>query len=168
MPPAAPLRPGHRPTDLGSLRWQWACQICRRPRGPWSFYRHANDRSLGTAPPFSARRRAMRLGTCAVDGMKIFIRRQAAQCLKQLLPEASPRPAVPTIIDRRVRAIDRRAIAPAATRLQNMNDAANDPAIIDTTRTGLVARQMTLYRLPLCIAQPKLMGHDPLLRYCPV
>ena len=70
-------------------------------------------------------------------------------------PDAPAAPPVPAIIDRRRRAVFRRAIRPAATTLEHVDDARDHPAIIDTPRSGLVLRQVRLNRRPRFIRQPE-------------
>jgi hypothetical protein len=52
-------------------------------------------------------------------------------------------------------AVLRRTIAPAASASQNVNDAADDPAIIDAFDAACVRRQVGFNSQPLFIAQPK-------------
>ena len=72
------------------------------------------------------------------------------------LPNAATGPAIEAIVDRRRRAIDRRAILPAASRLQHVDNARQDTPIILPSRPGLVLRLQRFDRLPLRIAQPNL------------
>jgi hypothetical protein len=62
------------------------------------------------------------IGLCPVRASKISSHKTLAA------------PAVEAIVDRRVRAIDRRAVPPGRARAQHMDNAADDPAIIDTVR----------------------------------
>src|SRR5208283_4495575 len=81
---------------------------------------------------------------------------------KQGFPYAAPRPAYETVIDRRMRAIFGRAIAPAAAALKHVHDAADDAAIVYPLDAPHVSRQVTLHPHPLLIAQPKqIPAHDP-------
>jgi len=75
------------------------------------------------------------------------------------LPKAATGPAIEAIVDRRRRAIDRRAILPTASRLQHVDNARQDTPIIHPPRPRLVLRQQWFDRLPLRIAQPKLSCH---------
>lgn len=101
----------------------------------------------------------MRLGRRGIDGVKVLIRRNRAQRLEQPLPDLAPRPAVPAIVDRRVGTIDMRAVAPAATAGENMNDTAQNAAIVDPARARLIARKTGRDRSPLPVTQPEFIGH---------
>lgn len=59
-------------------------------------------------------------------------------------PDAPPTPPVPAIIDRRRRAVFRKAIGTAATALEHVTDARDNPPIIDPSRSRLVLRQARL------------------------
>jgi hypothetical protein len=65
------------------------------------------------------------------------------------------RPAVIAIIDGLCRAIFGRNIPPAAADPQNMQDAGNDPAIINTRLPRLAVWQMLFQRFSGIIGQPK-------------
>jgi hypothetical protein len=84
------------------------------------------------------------------------------QFAKQVLPQPAPGPAHEAIIDRRRWAILRRAIAPAASALENMHDPADDPTIIYPLDTAHIPRQIRLNSNPLLVTQPKqILAHDP-------
>jgi hypothetical protein len=77
-------------------------------------------------------------------------------CLPQLakaskiVPPPSPfGPAIEAIVDGRVGTILGRTIAPAGAALEHMDDAANDPPIVISLRTGQVHRQMRCNACPL-------------------
>lgn len=59
---------------------------------------------------------------------------RAGQGVKDARPNPLPAAAVEAIIDRRVGAIDFRAIAPVRTRFQHVHDATDEAAIIDPMR----------------------------------
>ena len=60
-----------------------------------------------------------------------------------------------------MRAIFWRTIAPAAAALENMDDPADDPTIVDPLHTANIGRQMPLDPRPLLVAQPKqIPAHD--------
>jgi hypothetical protein len=81
---------------------------------------------------------------------------------KQIFPDPALGPASKPIIDGGWRTIFGRAIAPAATALQHMHDAANDAPIIRSLNTSYICRQMGLNPIPLLVAQPKeIRPHDP-------
>jgi hypothetical protein len=97
-----------------------------------------------------------------VDHLRVGRSAATGQFPEQILPKTPPRPAHEAIIDRRRRAILGRAIAPAATTLENMHDAADHPAIVDPLNTAYVVRQMWFDPPPLFVAQPKqILAHDP-------
>ena len=102
----------------------------------------------------------MRLNVSAIDGN---FRRRARQCGcqfgEQILPDALLRPAVIAVVDRHVGAVLRRAVTPAAPRLQHMNDAADDAAVILTPTTRRSVRQMRFNQSPLIVRQPELTVH---------
>src|SRR5438067_96138 len=64
-------------------------------------------------------------------------------------------PAIEAIVDGRVRAVFTRTIAPSRTRLQHVNDAADDAPIVVPFRPRQSRRQMRFDTRPLSIIQPK-------------
>lgn len=68
-------------------------------------------------------------------------------------------PAVEPVVDRGRRAVFGRAVDPAATGSEDMDDARNHPPVIDTPRARLVLRDMRLDQRPLRIAQPEKVRH---------
>src|SRR5215475_7622882 len=97
-----------------------------------------------------------------VDHLRV--RGSSARCKRaeQIFPDSAPCPANKAVIDRSWRAIFGRAIAPAATTLQHMHDAADDAPIICPFDTSHIGRQMMLDPLPLLVVQPKqVAAHDP-------
>ena len=74
-------------------------------------------------------------------------------------PDSPAAPPVPAIVDRGRRAVFRRAIRPAPTALEHMNDPRDHSAIIDPTCSGLVLRQLWLDRSRGLIAQPEKSAH---------
>src|SRR5690349_21403525 len=84
------------------------------------------------------------------------------QFAKQVLPQPSTRPAHKAVINCCRRAIFGRAIAPAASALENMHDPADDPAIVYPLDAAHIARQIRLNSRPLLVVQPKqILAHDP-------
>ena len=73
---------------------------------------------------------------------------RSCNLLEQTLPKPALRPSVVTIVDRGRRAVFRRHVAPAASGLENVQDATDDTTIIDARFTGLAARQMWINRGP--------------------
>ncbi len=114
-------------------------------------------------PPFSAERRALRLHIGGVDGDIIGSRARRGQRLQHSSPEPFSRPTVETIVDRRGRSVFLGAVLPAAAAFQDMEDTADDAAIVLSTSAGLVAWHERLDRRPLLIVQPKQSpAHHPL------
>src|SRR5882672_9784474 len=82
---------------------------------------------------------------------------------EKVLPDATPCPAHETVIDRRRRTIGFRAIAPAATALENMHDAAYDAPVINSLDATNIRRQVRLDPCPLFVAQPEqIPAHESL------
>ena len=106
--------------------------------------------------PFSAAGATVRLDESGVDG-DLF--RRPGQGLRQgperVLPMAVPGPSVIAVVDRRRGAVRRRTVPPPATRLQDMNDAADDPPVILAPLARRVGGKMRLDRRPLLIRKPK-------------
>ena len=127
----------------------------RSARGfSWSA-RRASGQSPVHAPPFSAARRAMRLNRGGVDRQCHAVLAAARERFKDRPPMSALSPAIETIVDRRVRPIVERAIAPACTALKHMNDTADNASIIIARRAGLVRWQMRLYLSPLLVVEPE-------------
>jgi len=104
----------------------------------------------------------MRFDVGGVDHLRIRRSSTPGQFPEQVFPDATPRPAYETVIDRHVWAILGRAIAPATAALENMHDPADNPAIIDPLHTANIGRQVRLDPSPLLVAQPKqIPAHDP-------
>lgn len=77
------------------------------------------------------------------------------QRFKDRTPSSSLGPAVEAIVDGRVRAVFTRAIAPSRTRLQHVNDSADDAPVVVPIRPRQSRRQMRLDARPLPVIQPK-------------
>jgi len=148
-------RPLCRHPGRGSDEKRPAGRADRSAHGFWSCARRASGRSLECAPPFSAGGTAMSLDRGGIERQRAGICAEPRQSLKDRTPSSALRPAVEAIVDRRVGAVLPRAIAPSRSRLQHMNDAADDAPIIPTLRPGQSGRQMRLKTLPLPIVQPK-------------
>lgn len=127
----------------------------RQARGSWSFDPRARCQWHWPASPFCATGRAVCLDIAAIDlpglGKPAFL----GQSRKDASPDAPTALPVPAIRDRRRWAVFRRAIGPAATALEHVNDARNHPPIIDPSRSRLVLRQVRLDRSPSLIRQPE-------------
>jgi hypothetical protein len=131
------------------------CNQGRSARGfSWSAHR-ASGRWPVQAPPFSAARRAMRFDRGGVDGQSHAVLAAAGERFKDRLPMSALSPAIETIVDRRVRTIVGRAIAPACAALKHVNDTADNASIVIARRAGLVRWQMRLDLNPLLVVQPE-------------
>ena len=97
----------------------------------------------------------MRLDVRAVDHLHLARSPASGKLTEQPLPDTALGPAHKPIVDRRRRAILRRAILPAAAAPQNMQDAADDPAVVHTILAAHISRQVRLNLPPLIIAQPE-------------
>jgi len=69
------------------------------------------------------------------------------------------RPAVIAIVDGRRRAVFRRTVPPPAARLENVNNAADDPPVVLPSLARRVVGKMRLDRRPLLIGKPKWITH---------
>lgn len=85
----------------------------------------------------------MNLGGRAVDHLRVGAIR-SDQGLKQALPKSAPGPSIEAVVDRRRWAVDRRTVFPAAADFQDMYDATDDAAIVDTTGTWLIVWKQRL------------------------
>ena len=131
------------------------CNQGRSARGfSWSAHR-ASGRSPVHAPPFSAARRAMRFDRGGVDGQRHAVLAATGERFKDRLPMSALSPAIEPIVDRRVRTIVGRAIAPACAALKHVNDTADNASIVFARRACLVRWQMRLYLSPLLVAEPE-------------
>ena len=94
----------------------------------------------------------VRLDVGGVDG-DLFRRSVQGfrQGREQVLPIAALRSAIIAIVDRRRRAVFRRTVPPLAARLENVNDAADEPPVILAPLARRVVGKMRLDRLPLLI-----------------
>ena len=77
------------------------------------------------------------------------------QRFKDCAPSSALGPTIEAIVDGRVRAVFTRAIAPSRTRLQHVNDAADDAPIVVPFRPRQSRRQMRFDTSPLPVIQPK-------------
>jgi hypothetical protein len=111
-----------------------------------------------SSPPFSARRRAMRLHCGKVDE---HLRRRAAS-LREPLEDADPdavlRPSDEAVVERLSRPVVRRCVHPPPSRLQHMHDAADHPSVVDALLAARVRRQMRRDLRELLTRQPELVS----------
>lgn len=77
------------------------------------------------------------------------------QSLEHHTPAIALGPAIKAIVDRRVGTVFRRAIPPSRSRLQHVDDAADDAPIIGTPGTRQPRRHMRFETAPLSVIQPK-------------
>ena len=108
----------------------------------------------------------MRFDRGGVDGQSHAVLAAAGERFKDRLPMSALGPAIKAIVDRRVRTIVGRTIAPASTALEHMNDTADNTSIVIARRASLVRWQMRLNLSPLLVVQPEqsLAHRSPLHR----
>ena len=122
----------------------------------------ASGQQPASAPPFSARRRAVRFNVGGVDHLRICGSSVASKLPEQIFPNATSCPAYEAVINRRMRAIFGRAIAPATAAFQHVHDAADHAAVVHPLDAPHILRQVRFNPLPLLIAQPKqIPAHVP-------
>lgn len=80
---------------------------------------------------------------------------QLGQRFEDSTPPAALGPAIEAIIDRRVRPVFLRAIAPSGAGLKHVDDTADDEPIIPTRRSRQTARKTRLETIPLPVIQPE-------------
>jgi hypothetical protein len=90
-----------------------------------------------------------------VEGQYKFIFARLGQGFKYGAPSSALGPTIEAIVDRRVRAVFARAIAPSRPRLQHVNDAADDAPIVIPLRPRQPRRKMGSDTRPLPVTQPK-------------
>jgi hypothetical protein len=120
----------------------------------WSAHR-ASGRLPVHAPPFPPL--AERCALIEVESMdKVtpsFPQRASASKIAAQWPRLAQR--LEAIVDRRVRTIVGRTIAPACAALKHVNDTADNASIIIARRASLVRWQMRLNLSPLLVVQPE-------------
>lgn len=102
-------------------------------------------------PPFTAIGRSMRLDASAVDGCACGRCTRCGKRFDQFDPEPLVGPAVEAVVDRCRMPILLRTIAPAATQLENMDNARDHPAIINQPRTAFIPWQKRFDHRPLVV-----------------
>ena len=90
----------------------------------------ASGQQPASAPPFSARRRAVRFHVRGIDHLRARRSPVGGKLPEQVFPDATSRPAHKPIIDRCRRTMFGRAVAPATAAFQRMHDATDDAAIV--------------------------------------
>ena len=97
----------------------------------------------------------MSFNVAAIDGKLFWNRTCRRHLLKDALPDTAAGPSVVAVVDRGRRAIGGWHVAPAAPRLEDMKDAGDDPAIIDTRLARFAVREMRLDRRPSLVGKPE-------------
>src|SRR5271166_2325301 len=97
----------------------------------------------------------MRFDVAAVDGKLVGNGASGRHLLEDALPDATLRPPIVTVIDRCRRPIDGRNVAPSTARLQDMQDARDDRAVVDARLARPAARQVRAEPPPRLIRQPE-------------
>ena len=90
----------------------------------------------GAGHTFSACRRAVRFDVRGIDHLRIRRSSTPGQFPEQVFPDAAPSPTHKAVIDRGWRTVLGRAIAPATTAFQHMDNAADHTAIFRPRRPG--------------------------------
>ena len=146
--------PRYRHPGLESDAARPAGRADRSAHGFLSCGLRASGRLLDCAPPFSAGGTPVSFNRGrSSDSTTEF--RQAWQAFEDCAPSFSLGPAIEAIVDRRVRAVFTRTIAPSCTRLQHVDDAADDTPVVVPIRPRQPRRQMRFDTRPLPVIQPK-------------
>src|SRR5687767_1826875 len=107
----------------------------------------------------------MRLHGGAVDEHLRWWPACVRERMEEIDPNALGSPADEAIVERLVRSIEARRIHPAPARLEDVNDAADHPAIIDPGLASGVGRQMRFDLRELLVREPETVPiHRALLR----
>jgi hypothetical protein len=97
----------------------------------------------------------MSLNRSGIERQSDGIFTKFGQNLEDRTPSPAFGPTIEAIVDGRVRTIFTRTIAPSSSRLQHVNDAADDAPIVLALRPGQSRRQVRLNTRPLPVVQPK-------------
>lgn len=100
----------------------------------------------------------MRLHGGTVDEDLNWRATRAGERMEQIAPDAFGSPADIAVVERLARAVVDRGVDPASARLQNMDDAADHPAIVDARLASRVGRQMRRNLRELRVRQPELVS----------
>lgn len=84
-----------------------------------------------------------------VEGQRDGIFARLGQRLKDCAPSSALGPTIEAIVDGRARAVFTRTIAPSRTRLQHVNNAADDTTVVVPLRSRQSRGQMRLNTRPL-------------------
>jgi len=83
------------------------------------------------------------------------------QGVEDIQPHPFGGPPDKAVVERLARTVDGRRVSPAAAGLQHMNNAADDPAVIDTGHSARIARQVRCQPRKLFLIQPEMIAiHD--------
>ena len=115
----------------------------------------ASGRLLDCAPPFSAGGAPVSFNRGRVERQHNAVFARLGQRFEDCTPSSSLGPAIEAIVDRRVRTVFARTITPSCTRLQHVNDAADDAPIVVPIRPRQSRRKMRFDTGPLPVIQPK-------------
>ena len=97
-----------------------------------------------------------------VEGQRDGIFARLGQRLKDCAPSSALGPTIEAIVDGRARAVFTRTIAPSRTRLQHVNNAADDTTVVVPLRSRQSRGKMRLNTRPLPVIQPKQShAHSP-------
>lgn len=144
---------------LGSDEGRPAGRADRSAHGFLSCDHRASGRLPDCAPPFSAGGTTMSFDRGRVERQRDGIFAELGQRFKDCAPSSALGPTIEAIVDGRVRAVFTRTIAPSRTRLQHVNDAADDAPIVVPLRPCQSRRQMRFDTRPLPVIQPKPNPH---------
>jgi hypothetical protein len=101
----------------------------------------------------------MNLNAGAVDKEPVGYVLGPGQGTENALPDAAFSPAHETVVKRLLGTVDVRAIGPATTAFQRMDDPAENPAIVNPLLAANIGRQQRLNPRPLRIRKPKEIRH---------
>ncbi|MHC2581959.1 hypothetical protein ACVI1J_005868 [Bradyrhizobium diazoefficiens] len=153
--------PGHREPQryrhpgLESDAGRPAGRADRSAHGFLSCGLRASGRLLDCAPPFSAGGTPVSFNRGRVERQYDAVFARLGQRFEDCAPSSSLGPAIEAIVDRRVRAVFTWTITPSCTRLQHVNDAADDASVVVPIRPRQSPRQMRFDTRPLPVVQPK-------------
>ena len=109
----------------------------------------ASGQQPASAPPFSARCRAVRFDMRGIDHLRVSGSPVLSKLPEQVFPDATPRPAHEAVIDRRRRTVSFWAIAPATATSKHVHDPADHAPVICSLDAAHIRRQMRFNSCPL-------------------
>src|SRR6476661_135946 len=143
-----------RTSGAAAISASWPGVRCRtngRQSGSlsaWTCGLRASGRLLDCAPPFSAGGTPVSFDRGRVEGQRDGIFARLGQRLKDCEPSSALGPTIEAIVDGRARAVFTRTIAPSRTRLQHVNNAADDTTVVVPLRSRQSRGQMRLNTRP--------------------